>query len=72
MAEVWNRFGWTILSVLVLRSHLLTALTEVLENMTVTIAKTLVLNAQVTHSTLLLQNVNVEMVKIFNQSDNSV
>lgn len=55
MAEVRTRFGWMMLSALVMRSHSLTAPTEVLENMTATTLKMLVLNAQVTHGLFVAQ-----------------
>ena len=51
-AEVGIRFGWTMLSVLVMRNPLLTARTEVWENTTVATVKMLVLYAQVIHAEL--------------------
>lgn len=53
-AEVGIRFGWTTLSVLVMRRPSVTARTEVLDNTTVTTMKMLVLYAQVTHAVLFL------------------
>lgn len=58
LAEVRIRFGWMILTVLAMRRLLVTAHTEVLEKMTVTTVKMLVLYAQVTLF-LLLKNVIV-------------
>ena len=78
-AGVRNRSGWTTLSAPALRSHLLTAPTEVLESITVTTVKTLELNAQVplAQPCLLLKNVTfgevlVEVLSFFLNLSNTM